>query len=286
MNAELWRRATTLFAEVAALPEADRAATLALRAAGDVELRRVVERLLAADTGAEEDGFLESRPAAAPPSPLPATIGRYEILERLGHGGYGDVFRAFDPVLKREVAIKTAFEENEADRLRFAREAARHFTSAEIVEIHHPDKVDAPSGTAVHTAQVIAEARRSAGVGEAPDATARALDGARGASVDGVPVHSVRLRGAVAHEEVVFGNAGEILTLRHDSLDRAGFMPGVLLAVRSVSNRPGLTVGLEPLLDLGMRLGEGSGAMAAVPLVRSAALLVREMALLADLVGP
>ncbi|HEX5017766.1 MAG TPA: 4-hydroxy-tetrahydrodipicolinate reductase [Actinomycetes bacterium] len=134
--------------------------------------------------------------------------------------------------------------------MRFAREAARHFTSAEIVEIHHPDKVDAPSGTAVHTAQVIAEARRSAGVGEAPDATARALDGARGASVDGVPVHSVRLRGAVAHEEVVFGSAGEILTLRHDSLDRAGFMPGVLLAVRSVSSRPGLTVGLEPLLDL------------------------------------
>lgn len=132
--------------------------------------------------------------------------------------------------------------------MRFAREAAAHFTSVEIVETHHPDKLDAPSGTAVHTAQVIAGARRSAGTSEAPDATSRALDGARGASVDGVPVHSLRLRGAVAHEEIVFGNVGEILTLRHDSLDRAGFMPGVLLAVRQVTERPGLTVGLEALL--------------------------------------
>jgi 4-hydroxy-tetrahydrodipicolinate reductase len=134
--------------------------------------------------------------------------------------------------------------------MRFAREAAAHFTSVEIVETHHPDKVDAPSGTAVHTAQVIAAARRDAGLSDAPDATSRALGGARGASVDGVPIHSVRLRGAVAHEEVAFGNAGEILTLRHDSLDRAGFMPGVLLAVREVTQRPGLTVGLEPLLSI------------------------------------
>jgi 4-hydroxy-tetrahydrodipicolinate reductase len=134
--------------------------------------------------------------------------------------------------------------------MRFAREAATHFTSVEVVETHHPDKVDAPSGTAVHTAQAIAAARRDAGVAEAPDATEHSLDGARGTSVDGIPVHSVRLRGAVAHEEVVLGNAGEILTLRHDSLDRAGFMPGVLLAVREVSRRPGLTVGLEPLLNL------------------------------------
>ena len=134
--------------------------------------------------------------------------------------------------------------------MRFAREAAAHFESVEIVETHHPDKVDSPSGTAIHTAQVIAAARREAGLDSAPDSTRRSLDGARGATVDGVPVHSVRLRGAVAHEEVAFGNAGEILTLRHDSLDRAGFMPGVLLAVRQVPSRPGLTVGLEPLLDL------------------------------------
>ena len=137
--------------------------------------------------------------------------------------------------------------------MKFAREAAAHFTSVEIVETHHPDKVDAPSGTAVHTAQVVAEARRSAGMPEASDATSRSLDGARGASVDGVPVHSLRLRGAVAHEEVTFGNAGELLTLRHDSLDRAGFMPGVVLAIRNVVGRPGLTVGLEPLLDLAPR---------------------------------
>ena len=134
--------------------------------------------------------------------------------------------------------------------MRFAREAAAHFSSVEIIETHHPDKVDAPSGTAIHTAQVVAAARRDAQVADAPDATQRALEGARGSEVDGIPVHSVRLRGAVAHEEVVFGNAGEILTLRHDSLDRAAFMPGVLLAIREVVSRPGLTVGLEPLLDL------------------------------------
>jgi 4-hydroxy-tetrahydrodipicolinate reductase len=132
--------------------------------------------------------------------------------------------------------------------MKFAREAAAHFTSVEIVETHHPDKLDAPSGTAVHTARVIAQARRSAGSSAPPDATSRAMEGARGASVEGIPVHSLRLRGAVAHEEVIFGNAGEILTLRHDSLDRTGFMPGVLLAVREVGNRPGLTVGLESLL--------------------------------------
>jgi 4-hydroxy-tetrahydrodipicolinate reductase len=134
--------------------------------------------------------------------------------------------------------------------MRFAREAAAHFESVEVVELHHPDKVDAPSGTAVHTARAIAGARRAAGAGAVPDATATGLTGARGADVDGVTVHSVRLRGLVAHEEVLFGNPGEVLTLRHDSLDRVSFMPGVLLAVRAVVHRPGLTVGLEPLLGL------------------------------------
>lgn len=133
---------------------------------------------------------------------------------------------------------------------RFARQAARFYESVEIIELHHPDKLDAPSGTAMHTARAVAAARREAGLGPVPDATATGLSGARGADVDGVAVHSVRLRGLVAHEEVVFGGAGEILTLRHDSLDRASFMPGVLLAVRAVASRPGLTVGLEPLLDL------------------------------------
>ena len=134
--------------------------------------------------------------------------------------------------------------------MRFAREAAPYFESVEIVELHHPDKLDAPSGTAVHTARAIAAARAAAGVDASPDATGDALSGARGASIDGVSVHSVRLRGLVAHEEVLLGNPGEVLTLRHDSLDRKSFMPGVLLAVRAVVTRPGLTVGLEPLLDL------------------------------------
>ena len=133
--------------------------------------------------------------------------------------------------------------------MRFAREAAPYFESVEVIEMHHPDKLDAPSGTARHTAEAIASARRDAGLGAGPDATSQATDGARGADVDGVRVHAVRLRGLVAHEEVLLGNPGEALTLRHDSLDRASFMPGVLLAVRSVGSRPGLTVGLEPLLD-------------------------------------
>lgn len=132
--------------------------------------------------------------------------------------------------------------------MRFAREAAPYFESVEIIELHHPDKVDAPSGTATHTARAVAEARRAAGVPESPDASVHVADGARGATVEGVHVHAVRLRGLVAHEEVLLGNPGETLSLRHDSLDRASFMPGVLLAVRSVSDRPGLTVGLEPLL--------------------------------------
>lgn len=132
--------------------------------------------------------------------------------------------------------------------MRFAEEAARWFTSAEVIELHHPDKVDAPSGTARHTAARIGAARRAAGLDAMPDATTAALDGARGADVDGVRVHAVRLRGLVAHQEVLLGNVGEMLTIRHDSFDRASFMPGVLHAVRTVGARPGLTVGLEHYL--------------------------------------
>jgi 4-hydroxy-tetrahydrodipicolinate reductase len=131
----------------------------------------------------------------------------------------------------------------------FAAKAARYFESAEVVELHHPDKVDAPSGTARHTAAAIAAARAEAGLGPSPDATETGWE-ARGADVDGVRVHAVRLRGLVAHEEILFGNAGEQLTIRQDSFDRASFMPGVLLAVREVVSRPGLTVGLENVLDL------------------------------------
>lgn len=135
--------------------------------------------------------------------------------------------------------------------MHFAQLAARWFESVEVVELHHPDKVDAPSGTARHTAQGIATARRAAGLGPVPDATTQSLDGARGADVDGVRVHAVRLRGLVAHEEVLLGNPGEQLTIRHDSFDRVSFMPGVLLGVRRTGSRPGLTIGLDHLLDLG-----------------------------------
>jgi 4-hydroxy-tetrahydrodipicolinate reductase len=134
--------------------------------------------------------------------------------------------------------------------MQFARRAAPFFESVEIVELHHPDKVDAPSGTARRTAELVAQARRDAGVPAAPDATEVGRE-ARGADVDGVPVHAVRLRGLIAHQEVLLGSAGETLTVRHDSLNRQSFMPGVILAVRGVSGRPGLTVGIDPLLDAG-----------------------------------
>ena len=134
--------------------------------------------------------------------------------------------------------------------MRYAAEAARFFESVEIVELHHPTKADAPSGTARRTAELVAAARRDAGCGPVPDATSTALEGARGADVEGIRVHSVRARGLVAHQEVVLGGLGETLTLRHDSLDRASFTPGVLLALRQIVARPGLTVGLEHLLPL------------------------------------
>ena len=132
--------------------------------------------------------------------------------------------------------------------MRFAAMAAPYFDSAEVIELHHPDKADAPSGTSILTAQLIARAR--AGLPAQPDATSHELAGARGAVVDGVHVHSVRARGLVAHQEVVLGGVGETLTIRHDSLDRTSFMPGVLLGVRTVRNHPGLTVGLDAFLDL------------------------------------
>ncbi|QAY70579.1 4-hydroxy-tetrahydrodipicolinate reductase [Xylanimonas protaetiae] len=158
-----------------------------------------------------------------------------EHLERVG-GGLG-------------VVIAPNFGLSAVLAMQFAAKAARYFESAEVVELHHPNKVDAPSGTARHTAAAIAAARRDAGLGPMPDATEEGWE-ARGADVDGVRVHAVRLRGLVAHEEVLLGNPGEQLVIRQDSFDRVSFMPGVLLAVREVVRRPGLTVGLEHLLDL------------------------------------
>jgi 4-hydroxy-tetrahydrodipicolinate reductase len=134
--------------------------------------------------------------------------------------------------------------------MRLSTLAAPFFESVEVIELHHPDKVDAPSGTAAHTARSIAAARAKTAMGAMPDATSSSLEGARGAKVDQVPVHSVRLRGLVAHQEVLFGGPGETLTIRHDSLDRSCFMPGVVLAVRSVAKFPGVHVGLDEYLDL------------------------------------
>ena len=134
--------------------------------------------------------------------------------------------------------------------MKFAAQAARFYDSVEVIELHHPHKADAPSGTAYRTAALVAQARAAAGVGPSPDATREGLDGARGATVDGVRVHSVRLAGLVAHQEVLLGTEGETLTIRHDSLDRSSFAPGVLLGVREIASRPGLTVGLEELMDL------------------------------------
>ncbi|MEA4944841.1 MAG: 4-hydroxy-tetrahydrodipicolinate reductase [Propionicimonas sp.] len=146
------------------------------------------------------------------------------------------------------VVIAPSFSIGAVLMMRFAEQAARFYESAEVIELHHPGKVDAPSGTARATAERIALGRAVTGLGPVPDATTADPDGGRGAAVDGIHVHSVRLRGLVAHQETLFGAPGEVLTIRHDSLDRASFMPGVLTAVRAVGRLPGLTVGLDSLL--------------------------------------
>ena len=134
--------------------------------------------------------------------------------------------------------------------MHFSQLAAKYYETAEVIELHHPTKADAPSGTAGRTASLIAAARNEAGLGAMPDATSTGIVGARGADVDGVRVHSVRMRGMIAHQEVIFGAQGEVLTIRHDSMDRTSFVPGVLLGVRQVGEHPGLTVGIEEYMGL------------------------------------
>jgi 4-hydroxy-tetrahydrodipicolinate reductase len=174
----------------------------------------------------------------------------------VGTSGFGDdrLSQVREWAGKREdtrVLIAPNFSVGAVLMMRFAAQAARFFESAEIIELHHAQKVDAPSGTALRTAALISEARASAGLGAPPDATRQEVAGARGAGVGDVRVHSVRLSGLVAHQEVLFGGHGETLTIRHDSLDRASFMPGVLLAVRGLASLPpGLTVGIEALMGL------------------------------------
>jgi 4-hydroxy-tetrahydrodipicolinate reductase len=148
------------------------------------------------------------------------------------------------------VLIAPNFSSGAVLMMQFAAKAARYYESVEIIELHHPDKVDAPSGTARRTAEIIAAARQEAGSGPIPDATTTSLDGARGADVEGIRVHGVRLRGLIAHQEVLFGDTGETLTIRHDSMARVSFMAGVLLGVRRIADAPGLTVGLEHFMDL------------------------------------
>lgn len=133
--------------------------------------------------------------------------------------------------------------------MRFAKEATKFYNSAEIIEYHHPNKIDAPSGTAVRTAQIIAAERKAHNLGKNPDATSSEISGARGSKIEGIPVHAVRLQGLVAHQEVIFGSSGETLTIRHDSFDRESFMPGVLLAIRNVSKKAGLTIGIDDLIN-------------------------------------
>jgi 4-hydroxy-tetrahydrodipicolinate reductase len=173
----------------------------------------------------------------------------------VGTSGFGDdrlaEVRSWTDKADVRVLIAPNFSVGAVLMMRFAAQASRFFESAEIIELHHANKMDAPSGTALRTAAMIGEARTKAGLGAPPDATKQEIAGARGATVDDVHVHSVRVSGLVAHQEVLFGGHGETLTIRHDSLDRASFMPGVLLAVRGVKSLPsGLTVGIEPLLGL------------------------------------
>ncbi len=134
--------------------------------------------------------------------------------------------------------------------MQFSKTAAKYFESVEIIELHHPEKLDAPSGTSARTAELIAQSRMEANLPPMPDATKTSLEGARGATVSGIPIHSVRLRGLVAHQEVLFGSAGDALTIRHDSPSRTGFMPGVLLGIREVGAHPGINVGLERFISL------------------------------------
>jgi 4-hydroxy-tetrahydrodipicolinate reductase len=133
--------------------------------------------------------------------------------------------------------------------MQFSQKAAQYFESVEIIELHHANKVDAPSGTAIRTAELITDARKQSKKGAMPDASKTIIPGARGAKVGDVPIHSVRSHGYVAHQEVIFGDAGETLSIRHDSIDRTGFMPGVLIGVRNVAKHPGLTVGLENYME-------------------------------------
>ncbi|MFE9634390.1 4-hydroxy-tetrahydrodipicolinate reductase [Streptomyces sp. NPDC006463] len=232
-------------------------AVKAVEAADDMELVAALGR------GDKLETLAEAGAQVAVELTTPASVmGNLEFLIRHGiHGVVGTTGWNEDRLAQLNtwlagspetgVLIAPNFSIGAVLTMKFAAQAARYFESVEVVELHHPNKVDAPSGTATRTAQLIAAARAEAGCAPQPDATATALDGARGADVDGVPVHAVRLRGLLAHQEVLLGAEGETLTIRHDSLHHSSFMPGILLGVRRVTQTPGLTFGLEHFLDLG-----------------------------------
>ncbi|MEU5283178.1 4-hydroxy-tetrahydrodipicolinate reductase [Streptomyces sp. CA-278952] len=231
-------------------------AVTAIEAADDLELVAALGRgdqlEVLADTGAQ--AVVELTTPASVMSNLDFCV-RHGIHAVVGTTGWTDERLAqlttwLDDSPGTGVLIAPNFSIGAVLTMKFAEQAARYFESVEVVELHHPNKVDAPSGTATRTAQLIAAARAKAGSAPQPDATATALDGARGADVNGVPVHAIRLRGLLAHQEVLLGGEGETLTIRHDSLHHSSFMPGILLGVRRVVTTPGLTFGLEHFLDL------------------------------------
>lgn len=215
-----------------------------------------IELVAQLDLGDSLDSLLTSGAAVAVDFTTPDSVMAnleflisHNINAVVGTTGFDDARLAKIKALlansKSGVLIAPNFAIGAVLMMEFATKAAKYFESAEIIELHHPNKVDAPSGTASRTAELMSAARKEAGLPAMPDATTSALAGARGATVGDIPVHSVRLRGLVAHQEVLLGGIGETLSIRHDSIDRVGFMPGVLLGVRKVVTHPGLTFGLE-----------------------------------------
>lgn len=243
---------------VAVIGASGRMGTAVVKAVGACADMEVVARLNGGDTISRES-LGGADVAVEFTSPASSERNVHALLDAgvdavVGTTGWDDDayarVRAHAEEAGRSVLIAPNFAIGAVLAMRFAQIAAPFFESAEVVEMHHPDKVDAPSGTAIATARGIARARGAAGLGDVTDATESDPHGARGARIDGVPVHAVRLRGLTASEEVLLGNPGEQLVIRTDSFDRVSFMPGVLLAVRSVSSRPGLTVGIESVMGL------------------------------------
>lgn len=243
---------------VAVIGASGRMGTAVVKAVGACADMEVVARLNGGDTISRES-LGGADVAVEFTSPASSERNVHALLDAgvdavVGTTGWDDDayarVRAHAEEAGRSVLIAPNFAIGAVLAMRFAQIAAPFFESAEVVEMHHPDKVDAPSGTAIATARGIARARGAAGLGDVTDATKSDPHGARGARIDGVPVHAVRLRGLTASEEVLLGNPGEQLVIRTDSFDRVSFMPGVLLAVRRVSSRPGLTVGIESVMGL------------------------------------